>query len=98
MVLWLTGHPTHLAGRLHIAIEPLAVLTAVSYPVLVVMSAVGGRISPRGGQKHICSRVVRRESGVLCGTGYPTHLARRLRIVFDPLAVFTGVWYHMGGV
>ena len=46
VVLWLTGHPTHLAGRLHIAIEPLAVLTAVSYPVLVVMSAVGGRISP----------------------------------------------------
>ena len=30
MVLWLTGHPTHFAGRLDINIRPLAVLTAVS--------------------------------------------------------------------
>ena len=33
---------------------------------------------------------------MLCGTGHPTHLARRLRIVFGPLAAVTGVWYHMG--
>ena len=33
MVLWLTGHPTHLAGRSHIVIEPLAVLMAVSYRI-----------------------------------------------------------------
>ena len=33
---------------------------------------------------------------MLCGTGHPTHLARRLRIVVDPLAAVTSVWCHMG--
>ena len=32
---------------------------------------------------------------MLCGTGHPTHLARRLRIVVDPSVAATGVWCHM---
>ena len=32
-VLWVTVDPTHLARRLHIAIEPLGVLTAVSHRI-----------------------------------------------------------------
>ena len=48
MVLWLTGHPTHLAGRSHIVIEPLAVLTAVSY-------RTGGDVG-RGWEENIAVR------------------------------------------
>ena len=46
VVLWLTGHPTHLAGRSHIVIELLWPCSRTFRTVLVVMSAVGGRISP----------------------------------------------------
>ena len=41
MVLWLTGHPTHFAGRLDINIRPLAVVTAVSYRIGDDVAAFG---------------------------------------------------------
>ena len=94
--MWMATDPTHLAGRLHIAIEPLAVVTAVSNHI-GDDGAAGGGCFPRGGPHRSCRRVVRRESVMLWLAVDPTQFSGRLDINIYRLAVVTALSCRIGG-
>ena len=90
-----TADSTHLAGRLHIAIEPLTVVTAVSHRIGDDVAA-GGGIFREVDANTVFGRVLRRTVGLLRRRADSTHLAGRLNINIHPLAVVTAVSYRTG--
>ena len=95
MVLWLTADFTHLAGRLNINIHPWAVVTAVSHRIGDDVAA-GGEFFREVDANTVFGRVLRRSVGLLRRTADSTHLAGRLHIAIEPLAVVTAVLHRIG--